>query len=97
MFDFLKTIFGDNIKVSEFDCPAKTPFYIRDGYKIQSLSWNKSQCVLLSPIDSSWRLPTLKKQLIKFQEICEFPCALCLENITSKQRRNLIESNIPFI
>lgn len=97
MFDFLETIFGDNIKVSEFDCPAKTPFYIRDGYKIQSLSWNKSQCILLSPIDSSWRLPTLKKQLIKFQEICEFPCALCLENITSKQRRNLIESNIPFI
>lgn len=97
MFDFLETIFGDNIKVSEFDCPAKTPFYIRDGYKIQSLFWNKSQCILLSPIDSSWRLPTLKKQLIKFQEICEFPCALCLENITSKQRRNLIESNIPFI
>ena len=27
MFDFLETIFGDNIKVSEFDCPAKTPFY----------------------------------------------------------------------
>ena len=53
MFDFLKTIFGDNIKVSEFDCPAKTPFYIRDGYKIQSLFWNKSQCILLSPIDSS--------------------------------------------
>lgn len=39
----------------------------------------------------------IKKQLSKFQEICDFPCALCLENITSKQRRNLIESNIPFI
>lgn len=97
MFDFLKTIFGANIDVSEFDYPDKTPFFIRDGYKIQILSWKKSRCVLLSPIDSSWRLPTLKKQLTKFQEICDFPCALCLENITSKQRRNLIESNIPFI
>lgn len=95
MFDFLKTIFGANIDVSEFDYPDKTPFFIRDGYKIQILSWKKSRCVLLSPIDSSWRLPTLKKQLTKFQEICDFPCALCLENITSKQRRNLIESNIP--
>lgn len=97
MFSYLKTVFGANITVTEFDYPDKTPFYIRDGYKAQCLSWNKNQCVLLSPNSSSWRLPTLKKQLLKFQEICTVPCALCLENMTSLQRRNLIENNIPFI
>lgn len=97
MFSYLKTVFGANITVTEFDYPDNTPFYIRDGYKAQCLSWNKNQCVLLSPNSSSWRLPTLKKQLLKFQEICTVPCALCLENMTSLQRRNLIENNIPFI
>ena len=96
MLDFLKTIFGDTISVTEFNYPDKTPFYIRDGYTAQYLSWNKNKCVLLSP-NSSWRLPTLKKQILKFQEICTVPCALCLENMTSLQRRNLIENNIPFI
>lgn len=96
MLSYLETIFGANITVSEYVYPDKTPFYIRDGYKAQCLSWNKNQCVLLSP-NSSWRLPTLKKQLLNFQEICSTPCALYLDNMTSLQRRNLIENNIPFI
>ena len=97
MLSYLKTIFGANITVAEYDYPDKTPFYIRDGYKAQCLSWNENQCVLLSPNSASWRLPTLKKQLLNFQEICTVPCALCLDNMTSQQRRNLIENNIPFI
>ena len=49
------------------------------------------------PNDSNWRLPTLKKQLKKFQGLSKVPCALCLENLTALQRRNLVENNIPFI
>lgn len=29
--------------------------------------------------------------------MCDEPCALCLENLTAMQRRNLIENNVPFI
>lgn len=97
MLDFLKTVFGDRIGVSEYSFPDKTPVYIRDGYKLQQLTWNNNPCVLLSPRTASWRLPTLKKQLKNFQEICEFPCALYLEGMTALQRRNLIENNIPFV
>lgn len=97
MLDFLKTIFGDNITAVPYDCPEKMPYYIRDNYKLQRLSWKSNECVLLSPSSSSWRLPTLKKHLKNLQEICQEPCALSLENLTSMQRKNLLENSVPFI
>lgn len=97
MLDFLKTIFGADIKIDEFNYPDETPFYIRDGYTAQALTLHQNKCVLITPKSSAWRLPTLKKQLLKFQEICAIPCALSLDNMTALQRRNLIENNIPFV
>ena len=97
MLDFLKTIFGENITAVPYDCPEKLPYYIRDNYKLQRLSWKGSECVLLSPSSSFWRLATLKKHLKNLQGICQEPCALSLENLTSMQRRNLLENSVPFI
>jgi len=97
MPEFLKTVFGDDIKTVPYDGSKKMPYYIRDNYQLQRLSWNHNECVLLSPSSPSWRLPTLKKHLKNLQEICNEPCALSLENLTSMQRRNLLENNIPFI
>lgn len=97
MLDYLKTVFGESISVVSYSYPAKTPYYIRDGYHVQRLSWNGNECVILSPSNASWRLPTLKKQLEKFQEISNVPCALGLENMTALQRRNLLENHVPFV
>lgn len=97
MVEFLKTIFGDNLSISSYEYPEKTPYYIRDNYRGQHLSWMQNECILLSPNSSTWRLPTLKKQLKNFQELCDKPCALCLENLTAMQRRNLIENHVPFV
>lgn len=97
MLEFLKTIFGADFFLTPYEYPEKTPYYIRDNYQGQRLSWLQNECILLSPNASAWRLPTLKKQLKNFQELCDEPCALCLENLTALQRRNLIENNVPFI
>ena len=97
MLDYLKTVFGETISVMPYSYPSKTPYYIRDGYHVQRLSWNGNECVILSPSNASWRLPTLKKQLEKFQEISDVPCALGLTNMTALQRRNLLEDHVPFI
>lgn len=97
MLDFLKNVFGADIKIGEFIYPDETPFYVRDGYTAQVLTWHQNKCVLIAPKTSAWRLPTLKKQLLKFQEICAIPCALSLNHMTALQRRNLIENNIPFV
>jgi len=97
MLSFLKSVFGSDVSIAEYKYTNDTPYYIRDGYTPKFLIWNQGKCIILKPNDSNWRLPTLKKQLKKFQELCEVPCALCLENLTALQRRNLVENNVPFI
>ena len=82
MLSFLKLVFGPDITVKGFDYTDNTPYYIKDGYTPQLLSWGDHACVLLKPNGSSWRLPTLKKQLKKFQELCSLPCALCCVTTT---------------
>lgn len=97
MLSFLKLVFGPDITVKGFDYTDNTPYYIKDGYTPQLLSWGDHACVLLKPNGSSWRLPTLKKQLKKFQELCSLPCALCLDNLSALQRRSMLEEHIPFV
>ena len=97
MLSFLKSVFGSDITETEYRYVDNTPYYIRDGYAPQLLIWGQNQCIILTPKDPSRRLPALKKQLKKFQEICTIPCALGLENLTALQRRNLIENHIPFV
>ena len=97
MLSFLKSVFGSDITETEYRYADDTPYYIRDGYTPQLLIWGQNQCIILTPKDPSRRLPALKKQLKKFQELCTIPCTLGLENLTALQRRNLIENHIPFI
>ena len=97
MLSFLKSVFGSDITETEYRYVDNTPYYIRDGYAPQLLIWGQNQCIILTPKDPSRRLPALKKQLKKFQEICTIPCALGLDNLAAFQRRNLIENDIPFV
>ena len=97
MLSFLKTIFGPDITTAQYCYTDDTPYYIRDGYTPQLLTWDNNKCVILTPKDPSWRLPSIKKQLKKFQELCPIPCALRLENLTALQRRNLVENHVPFV
>lgn len=97
MLDYLNLVFGDSVTAMPYRYPEQTPYYILDGYSAQILSWNQNSCILLSPKRSAWRLPTLKKQLQKFQSISQLPCALGLENLTALQRQSLLEDHIPFV
>lgn len=97
MLSFLKSVFGSDITEAEYHYADDTPYYVRDGYTSKLLIWGENQCIILTPKDPSWRLPVLKKQLKKFQELCTIPCALGLENLSALRRRNLIENHIPFV
>lgn len=97
MLSFLRSVFGKDITSAEYSYANDTPYYIRDGYEPQLLIWGQNKCILLTPREPSWRLPTIKKQLKNFQELTPIPCALCLENLTALQRKNLIENHVPFI
>lgn len=97
MLEFLKSIFGENITITSYEYPRNTPAYIRDNYNLQLLSWDEHQCALLLPNNHSWRIPSLKKQFANFCTLCPLPCALYLDELTAQQRRNLVESRLPFI
>lgn len=53
MLSFLKLVFGPDITVKGFDYTDDTPYYIKDGYTPQLLSWGDHACVLLKPNGSS--------------------------------------------
>lgn len=97
MIEFLKSIFGGDVYISPYRYPENTPMYIRDNYDLRLLSWREHQCVLVVPKDDSWRLPALKKQYMNFQKLCDISCALYLDRLTVLQRKNLVESGIPFL
>ena len=94
---YLKSIFGDDIIEEEYSYGKGVPLYISGAYKTVMIVWGENRCVLLTPVDLSWRLPAVKTHMKIFQEICPYPCALSLDNITAKQRNNLVGSHIPFI
>jgi predicted DNA-binding transcriptional regulator len=97
MLSFLKTVFGNDITISEHVYPSGAPSYLHDMYELKLLSWGENKCLILSPRDSEWKLPMLKKHLKKLQSMSELPCALCLERLTSVQRQNLLADKIPFV
>ena len=97
MLDYLKTVFGGDIHLSPASLPSGTPFYIRDNYTVNKLLWHQSACLVLRPNDASIRLPALKKHLQTLAVLSGMPCALALDQMTSLQRKNLIESQVPFI
>ena len=94
---YLKTVFGGDLSVSDYQFPADAPVWMRLDYTAACVAWEEQSCIVLHPVSSGWRLPVLKTQLAKFREICQKPCALCLDHLTALQRRNLLENHVPFL
>ncbi len=89
LLSFLNSVFGDGITVESCGFSSEVPFFIRDGYIPFVIQWGKTD--VLSSV------PSLKKDLEYYQRISSEPCAPALDNLTSLQRRNLMENRIPFI
>jgi hypothetical protein len=94
---FLSSVFGDGITVESCAFSRETPFFIIDGYVPFMIAWGENRCVVLRPVNETLRLPSMKANLEHYQRISSEPCALALDNLTSLQRRNLMESRIPFV
>lgn len=93
---YLKSIFGETIVINEYQNVASLPRFLQTNYAFCQLEWNGNSCVLLRPL-FAWHLPEIKKQYGFFQKSCACPCALCVDGLTALQRRNLVESHVPFI
>ena len=94
---FLSSVFGDGITVESCGFSREAPFFIIDGYVPFMIAWGENRCVVLRPVNETLRLPSMKANLEYYQKISSEPCALALDNLTSLQRRNLMEGRVPFI
>lgn len=94
---YLSQVFGDRVVASEYRLPGTAPFYLVNGYTTEKFTLDNSECIIITPTDTSARLPVLKKHYGKICEISGLPCALHLEKLTAGQRENLISDNIPFV
>jgi DNA-binding MarR family transcriptional regulator len=97
MLDYLRSVFGADVREEISHLPPNAPFYLRDNYSTKKLSWRDNSFLLLKPKNDSIHLPALKKHLKTASSLSNMPCALELENMTSLQRKNLMESQTPFI
>ena len=97
MLDYLRSVFGADVREEISHLPSNAPFYLRDNYSIKKLSWRDNSFLLLKPKNDSIHLPALKKHLKTASSLSNMPCALEMENMTSLQRKNLMESQTPFI
>lgn len=93
---YLKSIFGETIVMDEYQNVASLPRFLQTNYAFCQLEWNSNSCVLLRPL-FAWHLPEIKKQYAFFQKNCACLCALCVDGLTALQRRNLVESHVPFV
>ncbi|MBR0093256.1 MAG: MarR family transcriptional regulator [Lachnospiraceae bacterium] len=90
-------IYGDSLQEKGYRFLTGLPNYVRYGYEPHMLSWSGQECVVLTPKDSGWRIPTLKKHLTVIREKVRLPVVFELDRLTALQRRNLISSGIAFI
>ena len=97
MITQLQEIFGQQIQSEPYSFPEHTPVYIRDGFTAQRVFMSGSSCIVITPTDPNMHLPALKKQYENIQKMTEDPIVLNLQYLSAVQRRNLIESNIPFL
>ena len=97
MIRTLERIFGPNISVAAYGDSNGLPFFLSDNYTYNKAAWNSLEFVIMRPKNQAARLSQLKKHYQLFASQSALPCALSLDHLTSPQRENLLNSNIPFI
>lgn len=96
MLDYLNRTLGLNAKISPWAEAERLPFYLRSGRKYSLLHIGEMECVLIEADENSFSLPAFRKQMAKLPVSPEH-IALCFKHLDSRQRKALIEAELPFI
>ena len=88
---------GMKIKYKKWNGVEKLPLYLSSGYNFRKAEIDLCECLLIEPKVELPTLPALKKQIVKIQQVENIPVVICLDNMSSFRRKNMIENRIPFI
>lgn len=96
MLDYLNKTLGLNAKISPWTEAEKFPLYLRSGKKYSLLHIGNMECVLIEADESNFSLPSFLKQIVKLPTASD-NIVLCFKHLDSRQRKALIEAQMPFI
>lgn len=96
MLDYLNQTLGLEATMTPWAEADRFPLYLRSGKKYFLLHIGGVECVLIEADERNFSLPTFRKQMAKLPGQPEH-LVFCFKHLESRQRKALIEAQIPFI
>lgn len=97
MVQYLKSLFGKDVKVRDYTFPGNIPLYLEEGYRFQTASIQGNSFITMEPTTNGYRLPTLVKHLAKTSQLSGLSSALVVPSLRSNQRSALLSQKVPFV
>lgn len=96
VLDYLNQTLGLEATMTPWAEAEKFPLYLRNGKKYFLLHIGGVECILIEADEKNFSLPTFHKQMAKLPGQPEH-IVLCFKRLESRQRKALIEAQLPFI
>lgn len=96
MLEYLNQTLGLEAKMTPWAEAEQFPLYLRNGKKYFLLHIGGVECVLIKCDENNFSLPAFRKQMAKLPSQPEH-IVLCFKRLESRQRKALIEVQLPFI
>lgn len=96
ILDYLNQTLGLTATMIPWKEADQFPLYLRDGRKYSLLRIGGVECVLIEADEKKFSLPTFCRQMAKLPAEPAY-IVLCFKHLNSRQRKALIEAQMPFI
>lgn len=93
---YIEATLGVQMKKSDAVLSNALPYFVTDGYQIDSYLLDGMNACFVTPLERVG-VPVLKKHLAAIERSLKMPAVLVCKGMTSRQRKLLIESRIPFV
>lgn len=95
MLNYLKENLGTDIIIKNFKQSRDIPSYLINSYDYSLLKISNVKCLFVQP--KEFNLNTFKKHILKLLSFYDYQIVLLLDEISTYQRKALIEDKIPFV
>lgn len=96
MLDYLNQTLGLQATISPWPEEDGLPLYLQSGKKYSLLRIGEGECILVEADENNFSLPAFRKQMAKLPAQPGHT-VLCFKRLDSRQRKALIEAQMPFI
>lgn len=95
--EFIEKILGVSVFREKWDKTRSIPYYLSARYDIEKVLIDKYPCLFIIPLNGMDAVSSIKKHIIKIQELENISVVLELENISHHRMQSFIEEKIPFV